>query len=127
MSLTWVRSIFRQTWSAFTRQANGRCCRTKPDRACPLHVEGLENLILPSFLPPATYPAGLSTSFVAVGDFNRDGIPDLAATNTNSNTVSVLLGTAMERSKPPRISRPGAGRPRWRWEISPGPASSTSL
>jgi hypothetical protein len=55
-------------------------------------VEGLENLILPSFLPPVTYPAGLAASFVAVGDFNGDGIPDLVATNANSNTVSVLLG-----------------------------------
>jgi hypothetical protein len=29
---------------------------------------------------------------VAVGDFNRDGIPDLAVANAGDNTVSVLLG-----------------------------------
>jgi hypothetical protein len=29
---------------------------------------------------------------VAVGDFNRDGVPDLAVANFNSNDVSVLLG-----------------------------------
>jgi len=29
---------------------------------------------------------------VAVGDFNADGIPDLAVTNTKDTTVSVLLG-----------------------------------
>jgi hypothetical protein len=28
-----------------------------------------------------------------VGDFNGDGIPDLAVANHNSNNVSVLLGT----------------------------------
>lgn len=31
-------------------------------------------------------------SFIAVGDFNKDGIPDLAIANPNSSTVSVLLG-----------------------------------
>jgi hypothetical protein len=29
---------------------------------------------------------------VAVGDFNGDGIPDLATANTHSNSVSILLG-----------------------------------
>jgi hypothetical protein len=28
---------------------------------------------------------------VAVGDFNRDGRPDLATANQNSNNVSVLI------------------------------------
>jgi uncharacterized protein (TIGR03437 family) len=31
-------------------------------------------------------------SFIAVGDFNGDGRPDLAIANANSHTVSVLLG-----------------------------------
>jgi hypothetical protein len=29
---------------------------------------------------------------VAVGDFNGDGVPDLAVANASSNNVSVLLG-----------------------------------
>jgi hypothetical protein len=35
---------------------------------------------------------GVVASAVAAGDFNADGIPDLAVTNFLSNTVSVLLG-----------------------------------
>src|SRR5207253_2094794 len=38
------------------------------------------------------YAAGSHASFVAVADFNRDGIPDLAVANNDSNTVTVLLG-----------------------------------
>jgi hypothetical protein len=43
---------------------------------------------VPSFLAPVSYP--VAANGVAVGDFNNDGIPDLAA--TANNTVSVLLG-----------------------------------
>jgi hypothetical protein len=45
-----------------------------------------------SFLPAQTLPAGSLPQSVAVGDFNGDGIPDLAVANSDSNTVSVLLG-----------------------------------
>src|SRR5262245_20866029 len=44
-----------------------------------------------SFRAPLSFDAG-STLSVAVGDFNADGILDLAATNYASDTVSVLLG-----------------------------------
>lgn len=41
----------------------------------------------------ASSPAvGKSPSWVAVGDFNGDGILDLAVTNYSSNTLSILLG-----------------------------------
>jgi hypothetical protein len=42
-----------------------------------------------TFRPPVQYTTGVRPLAVAVGDFNRDGIPDLAVTNY---TVSVLLG-----------------------------------
>src|SRR5205814_6119385 len=45
-----------------------------------------------TFGAPSTYGVGGSSSAVAVGDFNGDGIPDLAVSNYSSNNVSVLLG-----------------------------------
>jgi hypothetical protein len=46
----------------------------------------------PSFAPGGPIPVGHSPSSVAVADFNRDGKPDLAVANGNSNDVTVLLG-----------------------------------
>jgi uncharacterized protein (TIGR03437 family) len=42
--------------------------------------------------PGSPFPAGTSPDFVAVGDFNGDGKPDLAIANLGSNNVTVLLG-----------------------------------
>ncbi len=47
--------------------------------------------------PPANYPAGTGPDSLAIGDFNEDGIPDLAVANSNlfgngESSVSVLLG-----------------------------------
>jgi hypothetical protein len=44
------------------------------------------------FLTAPTYATGANPRSVAVGDFNGDGIADLAVTNQGSNTVSILLG-----------------------------------
>src|SRR5262249_15416318 len=52
----------------------------------------------------ATVPdvaAGDGPLSVAVGDFNRDGKPDLAVVNGNSNTLSGLLNTFPRPSPPP--------------------------
>jgi len=40
-------------------------------------------------IPTGTYPA-----YMVSGDFNRDGIPDLAVANTGTSTVSILLGSS---------------------------------
>jgi hypothetical protein len=45
-----------------------------------------------TFKDAHNYDAGPSPRFVAVGDFNRDGIADLVVANISSNSVSVLLG-----------------------------------
>jgi hypothetical protein len=45
-----------------------------------------------SFQPARNFPAGVGPQSVAVGDFNGDGLPDLAVANNSSNDVSVLLG-----------------------------------
>ena len=43
------------------------------------------------FGPAVNYPAGFGPWSVAVGDFNGDGLPDLAVANAGSNNVSVYL------------------------------------
>jgi uncharacterized protein YjdB len=45
-----------------------------------------------TFGTPVFYTAGLYPQFVAVADFNGDGIADLAIANTGSNFISVLTG-----------------------------------
>jgi len=40
----------------------------------------------------ADFPVGVSPSAIAMGDFNKDGITDLAVVNEVDNTVSILLG-----------------------------------
>jgi len=47
---------------------------------------------MPSFRPPQSFATGTNPARIIVGDFNNDGIPDLAVTNFGDNTVSILLG-----------------------------------
>jgi len=35
---------------------------------------------------------GSSPTFLAVGDFNMDGVPDMAVVNSGGGTVTILLG-----------------------------------
>ena len=44
------------------------------------------------FLPQQTYAVGSSPESVAVADLNGDGIPDIVVTNSESDSVGVLLG-----------------------------------
>src|ERR1700687_15152 len=45
-----------------------------------------------TFQEARSFAAGAEAVSVAVGDFNRDGVQDLAVANVSSNEVSVLLG-----------------------------------
>jgi hypothetical protein len=45
------------------------------------------------FLQAPQYPTGINPQAVAEGDFNNDGIPDIALTNSGGNTITILLGT----------------------------------
>ncbi|MCB2156870.1 VCBS repeat-containing protein [bacterium] len=45
-----------------------------------------------TFAAPVAYTAGFGPTNVSHGDFNEDGVLDLAVTNIDSNNVSVLLG-----------------------------------
>jgi hypothetical protein len=45
-----------------------------------------------SFAPKLDFPVGANPNFVALADVNMDGKLDLAVTNSESNTVSILLG-----------------------------------
>jgi uncharacterized repeat protein (TIGR01451 family) len=46
-----------------------------------------------TFSPATNFMVGSSPVSVAIGDFNGDGISDLAVANSVSNNVSILLGT----------------------------------
>jgi hypothetical protein len=48
----------------------------------------------PIFANQVSYPTGTNPDAVAVGDFNGDGVLDLAVANEISGTVSILLGSS---------------------------------
>ena len=45
-----------------------------------------------TFAAQVAYTTGTAPSAIAVGDFNRDGIPDLAVVNETAKTVTIFLG-----------------------------------
>ncbi len=74
----------------------------KPDLAVSTLAYGTVSILLnstpagatvPSFAPGGTFAAGDEPGFLAVGDFNGDGKPDLAVADQFSNRVSVVLNT----------------------------------
>jgi hypothetical protein len=56
-----------------------------------------------TFAPPFDHAAGSLPTRVAIGDFNGDGRPDVAASNAGSNTVSVLLNDGVWSLDTPRL------------------------
>lgn len=45
-----------------------------------------------NFLNSSNPPTGMIPEYMAVGDFNLDGIPDLVTPNSEGNTLTILLG-----------------------------------
>src|SRR5262249_28572531 len=76
----------------------------------PLCLEPLKARTLLSFLPPVPYRVGDFPVAVAVGDFNGDGNLDIATTNNDSRTVSVLLGNG-DGSFQPAVNYDAGGNP----------------
>jgi hypothetical protein len=66
----------------------------------------------PSFGPQHTFGTGATAEFVAVGDFNGDGKPDLVVANENSHNVSVLLNRR-------KVARHAVGCERIGWGCLP--------
>jgi hypothetical protein len=70
-----------------------------------------------TFQAAVPYPSGAQTDFVAVGDFNNDGVPDLAVTNSSTSAaasanIGVLLNpgtTHVQFSAPSYNVGEGAG------------------
>ncbi len=46
-----------------------------------------------TFQAATNYPTGTNPEALTLGDFNGDGIPDLAVANSGSNTVTILTGS----------------------------------
>jgi hypothetical protein len=62
-----------------------------------------------SFLPQTVFTVGSEPQSVAVADFNGDGHPDLAVSNSDDRTVSVLLGTGTGSFGPQSTLAAGPG------------------
>src|SRR5262245_28697447 len=82
-------------WTARHHSPRKRVSTRRLPSPCRPGLEALEDRSLPtvSFLPAANYWVGIDPHSVAVGDFNGDGKQDLAAANSGSANVSVLLGS----------------------------------
>src|SRR5262245_11797016 len=83
----------------------GTAAVTRPRRSClrnvvlgvPLgtlmSVTGLQPAVAAPLFPGPQFEVGLSPRSVASGDFNQDGLDDLAVANAAPEVLSILLGT----------------------------------
>src|SRR2546426_337681 len=62
-----------------------------------------------TFQPPLSFNAGTSPAFVVGGDFNFDGILDLAVANYDGGTVSVLIGAITQQQVATPTFSPAGG------------------
>src|SRR5689334_20585741 len=69
--------------------------------------EMLERRRLLSFTLASSFPVGTNPHAVVTADFNHDGRLDLATANSDSDSVSVLLGNGGGTFQPARTSATG--------------------
>src|SRR5262249_21830471 len=82
-----------------------------PRRRARFHVprlEFLEGRTVPSFAGAWSFDVGSNPASVAVGDFNGDGLQDLAVANGGGGTVSGLLGPGDGSFQDARTSNAGS-------------------
>ncbi|MEG4178186.1 FG-GAP-like repeat-containing protein, partial [Microcoleus sp. S13_C3] len=67
------------------------------------------------FAPKVDFTTGTQPRSVSIGDFNGDGLPDLALANVNSSTASILLNTTPTGATTPtfatKVDFPTGNRP----------------
>src|SRR5262245_4333777 len=76
-----------------------------------LVLQALEDRAMPSLtpVPSSEFAAGVSPRCVVVGEFNGDGLPDLATANCGpESTVSVMLGNGDGTFQAPRTLAAGS-------------------
>jgi hypothetical protein len=65
-----------------------------------------------TFQSQTLFTTGSDSTFVAVGDFNGDGWPDLAVVNHDEGTVGILLGSGDASLFDPQVTYPVGRNPR---------------
>src|SRR5437868_7173085 len=88
MFLSWVRKLCYPKSKTYRRPGPA----AKRKGASWLRVEALEDRMVPAFLAPVSFAAGVNPAGVAVGDYNGDGKADIAVVNQAAvGAVSILL------------------------------------
>jgi hypothetical protein len=82
----------RQTFSVTLGTAGTQTITAADTVTTTISGSATVNVARQLFYPPADTAVGANPQAVAVGDFNGDGIPDLAVANTGDNTITILLG-----------------------------------
>lgn len=60
-----------------------------------------------TFLPAEMYAVGGNLQGVAVADFDKDGLPDLAVANSSTSAISILLNMGAKMASPSSLSFSG--------------------